>query len=65
MRMQNAVRTWILYNGIYFKTYPFIFSVTRQKSISSKSTKTYCLHAAFTDDRRHAHYILTYMVQGQ
>lgn len=64
MKQQNVDMTCILYNGIYSKKC-VSFSWTKKKSISGGSTKTYCLHSALTDDRRDAHYILIYLVQGQ
>lgn len=42
-----------------------LFVSLTKKSISSQSTTTYCSHSTFTDDWRDAHYMLTYMVQGQ
>lgn len=59
MQIQKAAMTYILYNCIYSKNINGFR--WQKKSISRESLKPYCLHSAFTD----AHYILTYMVQGQ
>ena len=57
--MQNATMTYIVHKGIYWGHFLSFFA----KIIFQQ--KMYCLHSDYMDDRRHGHYILTYMVQGQ
>ena len=57
--MQNATMTYIVHKGIYWGIFLSFFA----KIIFQQ--KMYCLHSDYMDDRRHGHYILTYMVQGQ